>query len=96
MTSKDDIKKLGAEENIAAEKTRVSERKAVPLRLSTALYDSLARWAAEDFRSVNAQIEYLLNECVKKREGRDPREEIRNRAMRPMYEMPENDDGVDG
>ena len=94
MTSKDDIKKPGAEENIA-EKNRASERKVVPLRLSSALYDSLARWAADDFRSVNAQIEYLLNECVKKREGRDPRDEIKKCAMRPMYEMPETDDGVD-
>ncbi len=95
MTSKDDIIKSGTGDNTAAEKNRASERKAVPLRLSAALYDSIARWAGEDFRSVNAQIEYLLNECVKKREGRDPREEIRNRSLRPMFEMPENDDGVD-
>jgi hypothetical protein len=31
------------------------------------LYDEMAAWAADDFRSVNGQIEYLLTECVKKR-----------------------------
>ena len=42
-------------------------KKQLPLRLSKKLYDELAAWAAEDFRSVNGQIEYLLTECVKKR-----------------------------
>jgi len=43
------------------------EKKQVPLRLSKSLYDELARWAEDDFRSINGQIEYLLTECVKKR-----------------------------
>jgi len=42
-------------------------KKQIPLRLSAALYASLSAWAEDDFRSVNGQIEYLLNECVKKR-----------------------------
>ncbi len=42
-------------------------KKQVPLRLSSTLYDKLASWADDDFRSVNGQIEYLLTECVKKR-----------------------------
>ncbi len=40
-------------------------KKQVPLRLSAALYNELMRWAEDDFRSVNGQIEYLLTECVK-------------------------------
>ncbi len=44
-----------------------SGRKQVPLRLSPKLYNALAAWAADDFRSVNGQIEYLLTECVKQR-----------------------------
>ena len=44
-----------------------ASKKQVPLRLSKRLYDELAAWAADDFRSVNGQIEYLLTECVKKR-----------------------------
>ncbi|MBE6598667.1 MAG: hypothetical protein E7638_04425 [Ruminococcaceae bacterium] len=43
------------------------QKKQLPLRLSKSLYDELARWAEDDFRSVNGQIEYLLTECVRKR-----------------------------
>ncbi len=42
-------------------------KKQIPLRLSAKLYDELAAWAEDDFRSLNGQIEYLLTECVKKR-----------------------------
>ncbi|MCM1367245.1 MAG: hypothetical protein NC184_00295 [Roseburia sp.] len=42
-------------------------KKQLPLRISSALYAELERWAEDEFRSVNGQIEYLLNECVKKR-----------------------------
>ncbi|MCD7768767.1 MAG: Arc family DNA-binding protein [Oscillospiraceae bacterium] len=44
-----------------------SEKKQVPLRLSQQLYNDLAAWAEDDFRSVNGQIEYLLTECIKQR-----------------------------
>lgn len=42
-------------------------KKQVPLRLSNKLYDAIAAWAEDDFRSINGQIEYLLTECVKQR-----------------------------
>lgn len=42
-------------------------KKQVPLRLSAKLYDAIAAWAEDDFRSVNGQIEYLLSECVRQR-----------------------------
>ena len=42
-------------------------KKQVPLRLNAKLYDALAAWAEDDFRSVNGQIEYLLTECVRQR-----------------------------
>ncbi len=45
----------------------MAEKKQVPLRLSEKLYNALAEWAEDDFRSVNGQIEYLLTECVKQR-----------------------------
>ena len=45
----------------------MAAKKQVPLRLNEKLYDALAAWAEDDFRSVNGQIEYLLTECVKKR-----------------------------
>ena len=43
------------------------KKKQIPLRLSKTLYDELARWAEEDFRSVNGQIEFLLTECIRKK-----------------------------
>lgn len=45
----------------------MAEKKQIPLRLSQKLYDAIAAWADDDFRSVNGQIEYLLTECVKQR-----------------------------
>ena len=47
-----------------------NEKKQIPLRLSASLYAELARWAEDDFRSVNGQIEYLLTQCVKERRKR--------------------------
>lgn len=43
------------------------EKKQVPLRISKKLFDDIASWAEDDFRSVNGQIEYILSECVKQR-----------------------------
>ena len=43
------------------------QKKQIPLRLSAKLYNAIAAWAEDDFRSVNGQIEYLLTECVKQR-----------------------------
>ena len=45
----------------------MAEKKQVPLRLNEKLYNQIAAWAEDDFRSVNGQIEYLLTECVKQR-----------------------------
>jgi hypothetical protein len=38
----------------------MAERKKLLLRLDPGVYDAVARWAADDLRSVNAQIEYAL------------------------------------
>lgn len=45
------------------------KKKQIPLRISAKLYEEIASWAEDDFRSINGQIEYLLTECVKKRRG---------------------------
>ena len=42
----------------------VSERKGVLLRLDPAVHDALARWAADELRSTNAQIEFLLRRAL--------------------------------
>ncbi len=44
-------------------------RKSYLLRISPELWDELNRWAGEELRSVNGQIEYLLREAVKERRG---------------------------
>ena len=51
------------------------DKKQVPLRLSPSLYAELMRWAEEDFRSLNGQIEFLLTEAVRKRKGKGDRGE---------------------
>lgn len=50
-----------------SESKKSKPKKQVPLRLSVELYEQLAAWAEDEFRSVNGQIEYLLTEAVKKR-----------------------------
>jgi hypothetical protein len=49
------------------------ERKQVPLRLDPAVHDALTRWAADDLRSLNAQIEVLLRRALDQA-GRLPRQ----------------------
>ena len=48
-------------------KEKEKAKKQVLLRLSPSLWEEIASWAEDDFRSINGQIEYLLAECVKKR-----------------------------
>ena len=43
------------------------DKKQMILRLSKTLYDDIAKWAEDDFRSINGQIEYLLTQAVNKR-----------------------------
>lgn len=59
----------------------MAERKAFLLRLDPALHDALQRWARDDLRSLNGQIEFLLRRAARdagrlreeKREGSGPR-----------------------
>jgi len=43
----------------------MGERKTFPLRLDPALYEALQRWADDELRSVNAQIEFLLRKALR-------------------------------
>ncbi len=63
----------------------MAERKKLLLRLDPAVYDAIARWAADDLRSINAQIEYALRQALKDA-GRAPR-------RRPAAAVPDDDDG---
>lgn len=51
-------------------KDKEKSRKQMVLRLSSDLWNEIAAWAEEDFRSINGQVEFLLNECVKARKGK--------------------------
>ena len=48
-------------------KEKEKAKKQVLLRLSPSLWEEIAAWAEDDFRSINGQIEYLLAECVKEK-----------------------------
>ena len=50
----------------------MAERKKLLLRLDPEVYDAVARWAGDDLRSVNAQIEYALRMALSAA-GRSPR-----------------------
>jgi hypothetical protein len=64
----------------------VSERKNISLRLDPAVHDALSRWASDQLRSTNAQIEFLLRRALaeagrlpgrvppQRRPGRPPKE----------------------
>lgn len=51
-------------------KEKEKSKKQLLLRLSPSLWNELAAWAEDDFRSINGQIEYLLAECVRKRKDK--------------------------
>ena len=64
----------------------MTDRKSLLLRLDPAVHDALARWASDELRSTNAQIEFLLRRALAdagrmpsgagrmRRPGRPPRE----------------------
>ena len=52
----------------------MAAKKRFLLRIDPRLYDALHRWASDELRSVNAQMEFLLSEAVRKA-GRAPRAE---------------------
>ncbi|HEX9538581.1 MAG TPA: hypothetical protein VGA04_10480 [Streptosporangiaceae bacterium] len=62
----------------------MTERKSVLLRLDPAVHDALARWAGDELRSTNAQIEFLLRRALAEA-GRLPG---RARPMRPRGRPP--------
>lgn len=51
-------------------KEKEKAKKQVLLRLSPSLWDDIAAWAEDEFRSINAQIEFLLTEAVRQRKKR--------------------------
>jgi hypothetical protein len=48
------------------------EKKGFLLRLPPRVFEELRRWAEQDMRSINGQIEWLLQQALQQRLGRDP------------------------
>ena len=42
------------------------DKKAYPLRISAAVLDAMQRWSEDELRSLNAQIEYVLRDALRK------------------------------
>ncbi|HSL89432.1 MAG TPA: hypothetical protein VK870_09025 [Ignavibacteriaceae bacterium] len=59
------------------------DKKKFLLRIDEKIYAALEKWAADDFRSINAQIEFLLKEALKK-------------AGRPIIVFSDNNNGENG
>ncbi|MGW3774201.1 hypothetical protein [Actinomadura verrucosospora] len=71
----------------------MAERKKILLRLDPAVHDALARWAADELRSTNAQIEFLLRKALADA-GRMPGTAGRMRGPgRPRKARDEEDEG---
>ena len=73
----------------------MAERKSILLRLDPAVHDALARWAAAELRSTNAQIEFLLREALREA-GRLPGEAGKmRRPGRPRRTEPDEPEQPD-
>jgi hypothetical protein len=44
----------------------LSDKKAYPLRINSSVLDAMTRWADDELRSLNAQIEYVLRDALRK------------------------------
>jgi hypothetical protein len=44
----------------------VNEKKAYPLRISAVVLDAMQRWSNDELRTLNAQIEYVLRDALRK------------------------------
>jgi hypothetical protein len=74
----------------------MADSKRFLLRLDPRLFEALRRWAQDDLRSINGQIEYLLTEQVR-RAGRLPHRPSRQRSEPPQapHDDDDDDDAID-
>ena len=59
------------QEKEKALKQKEKQKKQIILRLAPSLWQDIATWANDDFRSINSQIEYILTKAVKERKNRN-------------------------
>ena len=53
----------------------MAKRKQYPLRIDPAVWEAIERWAADDMRSANGQVEWILREALRKAGGRPAKPE---------------------
>jgi hypothetical protein len=61
----------------------VAERKSFLIRLPVELLDELNRWAKDDLRSVNGQIEFLLRDALRRHRGKELRRDDDSPGEKP-------------
>lgn len=49
----------------------MADKKTVLLRLNPKIWEEINKWAQDEFRSINGQIEYILNESIKNRKKKE-------------------------
>ncbi len=67
----------------------MADKKKFLLRIDEAIYTPLEKWAADDFRSINAQIEYLLKDALKK-SGRVNNSSVSSATNKPELDKESN------
>jgi hypothetical protein len=68
----------------------VAEKKAYPLRISAEVLDALQRWSNDELRSMNAQIEYVLRDALRKA-GRIPKQADLKQADLKQADLKQDD-----
>ncbi|MGI6513627.1 MAG: Arc family DNA-binding protein [Syntrophomonadaceae bacterium] len=63
----------------------MAKKKSFPLRINPELYEVIERWAADEFRSVNSQIEFILRNAAFKA-GRLPKAKPGNKEKDPLQD----------
>lgn len=61
----------------------MAERKSFLIRLPAELLDELNRWAKDDLRSLNGQIEFLLRDALRRQRGKELRRDEEPPAEKP-------------
>jgi len=64
----------------------MAAKKTFLLRLSQEMWEEMERWAADDFRSVNGQIESILHEAISRRRKKAPAVAPPSKPLEPVKE----------
>ena len=64
----------------------MAERKAFPLRIDAAVHAAIEKWAADDMRSTNAQIEFLLRDSLRRAGRLKSRDSASEKTLGPTDE----------